>query len=513
MKSAGSQATPGAQRLTGSPSDLDFEGSSETAGVETVAAQTRGPLSLARDFRYLMQNIRTALPLMASDQFVLLAAVLVAAQGLQMFGVSQRISISTISLCVGCGLFIAFIVGELYPGVGLPPVMEVRQCSISISVVFVVFLLATQLYGGPREMTVVLVVMWIICLTFIPVCRAITRRFFCRFRWWMQPVLIFGYSYERWKLVRALETRPYLGLSPIGMLDDSDVADEAKYFGPSARAQKISQQRGVYRAIVAMPKRPEPGVRQIVQSTFDWFPHLLVLPNQNGMPFLWIKGWDMAGHAGFQSRNRLLLPMPRLAKRVMDLTVVFAAGVLLAPLFLLIAVAIKCGSPGSVFYCQERVGRGGRCFRAWKFRTMVIDADEVLTNYLKCHPELCDEWKKGHKLKNDPRIIRWVGRWLRKSSLDELPQLWNVLMGEMSLVGPRPLPQYHLDQFDEEFRRYRQKITPGITGMWQVASRRDPAPERFVRWDSYYIRNWSIWLDLRIIFMTIKVVISGDGAC
>ena len=497
----------------------NIENSPKSVAAETNSvAQAHDPLSFAWDVRYVWQNIRTALPLLLCDQIVLIAAVQISAWGVQMFHASPAISTPALSLTLGCGMLIALIMGELYPGVGLPPVAEVRQCGMSVSLVFVVYLLATQFYGGSRATVVVLAATWLMCLVFMPLCRFFMRRFCCRFRWWMQPVLIFGSDYDRRKLMRALETRPHLGLSPIGILDDLHAHwgdgqdDDAKHLGPPELAIEMSRQRGVYRAIVAMPEKPKQGMHQAIKSTFDWFPHLLVLPKAQELPLLWAKGWDFAGHSGFQSKNRLLLPLPRLTKRAMDLTVVVLAGLLAVPLSLVIAAAVKISSRGPVLYGQERIGRGGVPFRIWKFRTMVVDAEEVLADYLLSHPELKDEWETCHKLKNDPRVIPWIGRWLRKTSLDELPQLWNVLTGEMSLVGPRPLPQYHLDQFDEKFRRYREKMTPGLTGMWQVASRKDNAPERFIRWDSYYIRNWSIWLDLRIIFRTLNVVMSGHGA-
>jgi lipopolysaccharide/colanic/teichoic acid biosynthesis glycosyltransferase len=201
-----------------------------------------------------------------------------------------------------------------------------------------------------------------------------------------------------------------------------------------------------------------------------------------------------------------------LVKRLIDVAVVITGGMLVAPLLLLIAAAIRCISSGPILYGQERIGLGGRPFLVWKFRTMVVDAETVLNDYLQRHPDLQQEWEKDRKLKNDPRVIPWIGRFMRKSSLDELPQLWNVLVGNMSLVGPRPLPQYHLDQFDEEFRRYRERITPGITGMWQITGRCSGDPEMFVKWDAYYIRNWSLWLDLWILCRTPKVVFSGNGA-
>lgn len=187
------------------------------------------------------------------------------------------------------------------------------------------------------------------------------------------------------------------------------------------------------------------------------------------------------------------------------------AGLMVAPLMLVIAAAIKCCSRGPIFFSQERFGRDGRPFKIWKFRTMVADAEEVLHDYLEHHPDLREQWERERKLANDPRIIPWLGQFLRKSSLDELPQLWNVLVGDMSLVGPRPLPQYHLDQFDEGFCRYRAQVTPGITGLWQVASRTSSYPEMIIKCDSYYIHNWNLWLDLQILLRTTTAVLSGNG--
>lgn len=204
--------------------------------------------------------------------------------------------------------------------------------------------------------------------------------------------------------------------------------------------------------------------------------------------------------------------IPHLIKRTFDVIAVIAVTGVLLPLMLAIAAAVKISSRGPVLYGQERIGRGGLPFCMWKFRTMFDDAEDILDDYLRSDPELKQQWESKRKLDNDPRVIPWIGQFLRKSSLDELPQLWNVLKGEMSLVGPRPLPRYHLDQFDHQFRRYREQATPGVTGLWQVASRKNGNPEMYVKWDSYYIQQWSLWLDLEILLRTFKAVISGNGA-
>jgi lipopolysaccharide/colanic/teichoic acid biosynthesis glycosyltransferase len=151
-------------------------------------------------------------------------------------------------------------------------------------------------------------------------------------------------------------------------------------------------------------------------------------------------------------------------------------------------------------------------FRVWKFRTMFCGAEEVLEDFLENHPEYKQQWERERKLISDPRVVPYLGQFLRKSSLDELPQFWNVLKGEMSLVGPRPLPEYHLAQFDQSFRQYRAKVTPGITGLWQVSSRGNGNCEMYIECDSHYIRNWSLWLDLKILLRTFIAVLSGRGA-
>lgn len=201
-------------------------------------------------------------------------------------------------------------------------------------------------------------------------------------------------------------------------------------------------------------------------------------------------------------RSPLETTSSRTAKRTVDVALSVILGVLALPLIVVTAAAIKCVSRGPVFYGQLRLGQNGKPFRMWKFRTMVEDAEDRLNEYLLDNPNLLQQWNTNFKLKDDPRIIPWVGQLLRRSCLDEVPQLWNVLTGEMSFVGPRPLPQYHLDQFEEEFRLLRGVMPPGITGQWQVYSRNHGAANTFRKWDTYYVRNWSLWLDLRILSLT-----------
>lgn len=201
-------------------------------------------------------------------------------------------------------------------------------------------------------------------------------------------------------------------------------------------------------------------------------------------------------------------PLSRASKRAVDLVLAVPLALLALPLLVVIAFAIKCVSRGPIFYGQMRCGQHGRPFRIWKLRTMVEDAEHRLSEYLSEDPKFLEEWSTGFKSTYDPRVIPWIGRTLRFSSLDEIPQLWNVISGEMSLVGPRPLPEYHLEQFDQEFRRLRETMPPGVTGQWQVCSRANGAPDMFRKWDSYYVCHWSLWLDAKILARTPFAVIS-----
>ena len=208
--------------------------------------------------------------------------------------------------------------------------------------------------------------------------------------------------------------------------------------------------------------------------------------------------------------DNVALAIPRVAKRTIDLALTSMVAAAAAPVMLVLAVAIKLTSRGPIFYCQKRIGQHGQHFFAWKMRTMVVDADKVLQNYLDKHPELQAEWERDHKLKNDPRVTL-VGRFLRKTSLDELPQIWNVFKGEMSLVGPRPIVDDEIEKYGDTFNRYK-RVLPGITGLWQVSGRNNTTYQERVNYDEYYVQNWSLRFDMYILMRTVRTVLLREGA-
>lgn len=207
--------------------------------------------------------------------------------------------------------------------------------------------------------------------------------------------------------------------------------------------------------------------------------------------------------------NQNLLSKNRIT-RILDISLILLAAPYIIVALLGIALLIKLDSPGPVFFRQTRIGRCGRKFSVYKFRTMVQNADQVLQSYLDSSPVLKAEWLATHKLKQDPRVTR-LGAHLRKLSLDELPQLWNILVGDMSLIGPRPIVDAEVEKYGKCFDLYIQ-VRPGLTGLWQVSGRNNTTYERRVELDEYYIRNRSLKLDLQILWRTVLVVLKKDGA-
>ena len=201
---------------------------------------------------------------------------------------------------------------------------------------------------------------------------------------------------------------------------------------------------------------------------------------------------------------------PEIQKRSLDVIVSFFGLLFLSPLLGMIFLLIKLDDPGQVFFCQQRWGKGGKLFVMYKFRTMKLNADKILVDKMKYEPKLQAEWDNYQKLQNDPRITR-VGRFLRRFSLDELPQLWNVLKGEMSLVGPRPILANQRDLYGSGFTDYIL-VKPGITGLWQVSGRSDITFVKRAELDKEYIKCWTVWLDIQLLIKTIKVVLWHHGA-
>ncbi|MCX7741619.1 MAG: undecaprenyl-phosphate galactose phosphotransferase WbaP, partial [Meiothermus sp.] len=400
-------------------------------------------------------------------------------------------------------------------GVVIAPPEELRRLSYSTSLVFLVLGGATFMYkAGADYSRGAFVFAWALALVLVPLGRAVVRELFARKPWWGVPVLVLGAGKTGEAVVRALERQPGLGLKPVAVLDDDPskhgrAVGTIRVEGSLDLAERYAQ-AGVKHAILAMPGVPRNKLLDLLEKHGNLFPNLIVVPDLFGLSSLWVASRDIGGLLGLEIRQNLLRKGPRLIKRTMDVGLIFLSLPVILLVSMLLALLVRLDSRGPVFYAHLRVGQGRKLFRAWKFRTMAPNAEDLLARYLEENPQLKEEWQRDQKLKDDPRITRF-GRFLRKTSLDELPQLWNVLKGEMSLVGPRPIVEAEVERYGASFVLYT-KVPPGLTGLWQVSGRNDTTYAERVALDSYYVRNWSVWLDLYILARTFGVVLAGKGA-
>jgi Undecaprenyl-phosphate galactose phosphotransferase WbaP len=212
-----------------------------------------------------------------------------------------------------------------------------------------------------------------------------------------------------------------------------------------------------------------------------------------------------------EMKNNLARPMNIIIKRSFDLVASILMLPLIVPVILVLSVIVRVDSKGPTIFRHRRIGKHGKPFLCYKFRTMFEDSEQRLDRLLERDPEAHREWNQNWKIKNDPRVTS-VGGFLRKTSLDELPQFFNVLKGDMSLVGPRPVTQKEIEKFYKHTAELYCNVKPGITGLWQVSGRSNTGYDFRVALDSWYVRNWNVWLDIVILFRTIRVVLNLEGA-
>ena len=401
---------------------------------------------------------------------------------------------------------------SLYPGVIHSAVTELRRLAVGLTTSFLVM---AGLIFVNRNAAVysaeVLLLWWMVAMIAMPVLRSIVRRSFCHTPWWGVPVAVFYTGDESAEIVRELEIHPEIGLRPIVILS-SPHAVRPRHHLPvlDMRHAAAVRARGVERAMIALPDAGSGKLLEELEMFECLFPRLMIMHSSMTLYSLTVDARHLGGCLAVEVRRDLLRPLPRLAKRVIDLVIVCLALPVVVLIILLLGILVRFESPGPIFYGHCRIGRDHASFRTWKIRTMQVNGDELLRKSLAEDEALREEWLRDHKLRRDPRITR-LGRFLRKTSLDELPQLWNVLRGEMSLVGPRPIVEEEVAMYGQHFSLYC-RVTPGITGLWQVSGRNSVSSLDRVRLDSYYVRNWSPWLDLHILARTAKVVLTGQGA-
>jgi Undecaprenyl-phosphate galactose phosphotransferase WbaP len=400
---------------------------------------------------------------------------------------------------------------DVYPGVSISPVDEIRRISLANAGAFSFLSVALGLKGAPLSSHLFCLAGFVGACVVIPTTRGITRRIGARCGWWGYPIVLFGDGDQSVSVLRKLNADPRLGLRPIAVVADRSSHEQLEGVPVcDSDALDLMVFRGVKHAVVVAQDFSQSEFVKVLERAGDAFPHLIVIPDTDFLGSVGGYTQDRMGVRGLQVRNNLLLAGSRIAKRAIDLAFCFALMPLVLPLMAVIAILIGVESGFPVFYSQKRLGQDGRTFHIWKFRTMVRNAAEVLQRSLANSPELQKEWAENQKLRNDPRITR-IGKVLRKASLDELPQLWNIFKGEMSLVGPRPIVQDEIAKYKEAYPLYT-KAVPGLTGLWQVSGRNHTTYTERITYDSYYVRNWSFWMDVYLLARTVTVVLTGDGA-
>lgn len=401
----------------------------------------------------------------------------------------------------------------LYPGYGLSPVERMRSRFHAAAMVFSVIIAWDYLVQGSQWSRGILLGTALFALIIPTILEEILRHVLGKVGWCTQPVLILGAGKTGRLIMKYMLSSPSLGLHPIAALDDDSAKwdteiESVPIVGPLTMAPLFQGRTSM--VVLAMPTLTRQRTSLLLQELP--FPHVVIVPDLFGIQSLWIRTRDFGGVLGLEIQKNLLRPAYFTFKRYLDLALGVPLLIITMPLMALCSLWIKLVSPGPAIFRHAREGRDGKCLQVMKLRTMYPDSEALLTTYLSEHPEERANWERYFKLKRDPRILPGVGRFLRRFSLDELPQLWHVVKGEMSLVGPRPFPGYHLAGFSESFRELRASVTPGLTGLWQVSARSDGDIEVQESLDRYYIQNWSPWLDLHILVHTIRVVVMGRGA-
>ena len=389
-------------------------------------------------------------------------------------------------------LILARLAVGLYPGYGLHPAEDLKRQTHVTGALLVAILGAGTLFQFAEVYSrIVLVLTGGLLLLTLPLARSLAKARLARTRWYGERAWLVGHSARAKEVASSITNNPELGLVVVGT-------------GPlPARSQGLA-------TCIVVPEGIDRPLSELLDELTDSFQRVWLVPELLDVSSVWVSPRDIQGHLALELRNNLLEKRNQITKRVLDIALAVASLPLAVPLAAIISLAIALESRGPVVFTQTRLGRNGKPFEVYKFRTMHLAAEERLAVFLERDPAAKEEWLRTRKLARDPRVTR-VGRFLRRSSLDELPQLLNVLRGEMSFVGPRPVMPDEVQWYGDN-ARHLARVRPGLTGLTQVSGRSLLAYEDRVRIDTYYVRNWSIWLDIVILSRTLGSVVRGTGA-
>jgi Undecaprenyl-phosphate galactose phosphotransferase WbaP len=413
-------------------------------------------------------------------------------------------------------LLAIFVYRGLYPGWKLSSVVELRQIVEAITLAYVTTSIIIFIQGKLTDFSrSVFILSWFFTIFILPIGRFLVRKLISRFPWWGEPVVVIGTMDRIREVALRLKENPRLGLRPvIGLAVDGIHAGEGN---PSVERNVIpilawSQKRldqiqsaGLQTDILAIPlvdlREAHPKIFKKLENCFK---ETVFILSDDIFNFMLLQPFDIAGVQAILAKksyyDKAVLPL----KYLLDILIIVIFIIPILVIGGLLALWIRLDSPGPIFYKQQRLGRDQKPFWLFKFRTMLQNADDVLAKMLE-DPNVRAEWEHYHKLKDDKRITR-AGRWIRRMGLDELPQMINIILGEMSLVGPRPYLEAELEKMGEA-AQILVHVRPGITGWWQVMGRNKIYFQERIRLELYYVSHWSLWLDFYVIIKTFWVVL------
>jgi len=452
---------------------------------------------------------RTTLPLVAAD---VVALALCGLMAWKLVGALSHSSLAAIRFAAPVTLLAmlpTYWIGGLYSAFGMHPVVEQRHLTAAHIVV--------ALASGVGAFFVPAFAIWcaavlVTACPLVPLARAVARRCCSHCAWWGFPTLLIGSGTSLNVMSDMLLTNCSSGLRAVAAVCAAGPCPAVRLptLSDPRDIESFVANRAIRHAVISMPDASPTELARVIERYEKFIPHLLILSDCNLLPGLWGISRSCGRFTGMEVRNRSAFLTLLAVKRVVDLLIASIAAIVLLPLMIVIAIAVRFSSPGPIFFGHVRIGRRGQRFQTWKFRTMFCDSDHILTDHFRNDPAARAAWIGEHKLRNDPRVTP-IGKFLRSSSLDELPQLWNVLAGQMSLVGPRPIVDEEVPKYGPVFDLYIS-VRPGITGLWQVSGRNDTIYSERVALDQYYVRNWSPWLDFYILPKTLLALLRRKGA-
>ncbi|OHD55358.1 MAG: hypothetical protein A2Y33_04055 [Spirochaetes bacterium GWF1_51_8] len=396
-----------------------------------------------------------------------------------------------------------------------------KTSTISILLITLVIYFSAM-FGPNTVLRIVFVFLWIFSIIIFPLFRFLGKQALFKLGVWKENVIILGCGPEAIATIRGLKREDHLGYKVLGFLDDDpanqdrsiDVdGTEYKVLGEIKNFTKFVNMLDIQTVFIAVRYENDEKLAHIINNVYRYVKRVILIPEIHGVSVFNSELHYLYAERLFmiRVRNSLKSKFNMFIKRIFDLVLSLAGFVVILPFFLLVAFLVKITSKGGIFYGHPRVGKDGKEFKAWKFRTMYYDSEERLKHILATDPKAKKEWKASFKMKNDPRITP-LGKLLRKTSMDELPQIINILVGQMSLVGPRPVVREELESHYGDFAEYYYSVKPGLTGLWQVSGRSDTDYHYRVQTDAWYVQNWNLWLDIIILFRTPLAVLRGKGA-